>query len=194
MTAPIEDVSSLPGKKVSDQEENPIGEIKEIYAIDGDGYPMWVSVEASFGMGDKKTVFIPIARIKVENDELLVPYSKSHIEQTPEVDADEGITPECDRKLRDHYGIDRADQELRSDNDSYATLVPEDEEGTAQRVEDADKLDTPDANKVDDETRSRLEDVGSAEMRKVTAEDVVDDDDGSPDKKDEKDEKDDEDE
>ena len=30
MTAPIEDVSSLPGKKVSDQEENPIGEIKEI--------------------------------------------------------------------------------------------------------------------------------------------------------------------
>src|SRR5437763_2421496 len=153
MTASIEDVSSLPGKKVTDQDENPIGEIKEIYAIDGDGYPMWVSVEASFGMGDKKTVFIPIARIKVENDELLVPYSKSHIEQTPEVDADEGITPDCDRKLRDHYGIDRADQELRSDNDSYATRVPEDEEGTAQRAEDADKLETPDASKVDEETQ-----------------------------------------
>ena len=37
MSAPIDDVSSLPGKKVSDQEENPIGEIKDIYAIDGDG-------------------------------------------------------------------------------------------------------------------------------------------------------------
>jgi hypothetical protein len=193
MTAPIEDVSSLPGKKVSDQEENPIGEIKEIYAIDGDGYPMWVSVQASFGMGDKKMVFIPIARIKVENDELLVPYSKSHIEQTPEVDADEGITPECDRKLRDHYGIDRADQELRSDNDSYATLVPEDEEGTAQRAEDPDSLETPDANKVDEETQSRLEDVGSAEMRKVTADDVVEgegEDSSEDEKDDEQEEKD----
>ena len=38
MTAAIEDVSSLPGKKVSDQDQNPIGEIKEIYAIDGDGH------------------------------------------------------------------------------------------------------------------------------------------------------------
>lgn len=173
MTAPIDDVSSLPGKKVSDQEEIPIGEIKEIYAIDGDGYPMWVTVEAKTGMGQKKTVFIPIARLKVENDQLLVPYSKSHIEETPEVDADEGITPECERKLRDHYGIDRADQELRSDNDSYATLVPEGEEGTAQRAEDADSLDTPDANKVGEETKARLEDVGSAEIRKVTADDVV---------------------
>jgi hypothetical protein len=172
MTAPIEDVSSLPGKKVLDQEENPIGEIKEIYAIDGDGYPMWVSLEAKTGMGQSKTVFIPIARIKVENDDLLVPYSKSHIEETPEVDAEEGITPECERKLRDHYGIDRADQELRSDNDSYATLIPE-EEGTAQRAEDAGNLETPDANKVDDETRSRLEDVGSSETRKVTADDVT---------------------
>lgn len=40
MTAPIEDVSSLPGGKVSDQEEVPIGEVKEIYAMGGDGYPM----------------------------------------------------------------------------------------------------------------------------------------------------------
>jgi hypothetical protein len=174
MTAPIEDVSSLPGKKVSDQEQTPIGEIKDIYAIGGDGHPMWVTVEARSGMGQKKTVFIPIARLKVENDELLVPYSKSHIEDTPEVDAEEGITPECERNLRDHYGIDRADQELRGDNDSYATLVPEDEEGTAQRAEDPDKLDTPDANKVSDETKSRLEDVGSAETRKVTADDVTD--------------------
>ena len=54
MTAPIEDISNLPGTKVTDQEESPIGEIKEIYAINGDGQPTWVSVEASFGMGDKR--------------------------------------------------------------------------------------------------------------------------------------------
>lgn len=176
MTAPIDDVTSLPGRKVTDQEENTIGEVKDIYAIDGDGHPMWITVEASSGMTDKKTVFIPIARLKDEDGDLRVPYSKDHILDTPEVDGSDGISDECDRKLRDHYGIDRADQELRSDNDSYATLVPEDEEGTAQKAEDPDSLETPDANKVDEETQGRLEDVGSAEMRNVTAEDVVHDD------------------
>jgi hypothetical protein len=177
MTAPIDDVTSLPGRKVTDQEENTIGEIKDIYAIDGDGHPMWVTLEGSTGgMGGKKTVFVPLARLKDEDGDLRMPYSKDHVLNTPEVDGSDGISDECDRLLRDHYGIDRADQELRSDNDSYGTLVPdEDEAGTAQKVEDTDSLETPDANKVDDETRERLEDVGSAEMRNVTAEDVVDD-------------------
>jgi hypothetical protein len=48
MTAPIEDVSSLPGKKISDQAQNPLGTVKEIYATDG--YSMWVSVEMSSGL------------------------------------------------------------------------------------------------------------------------------------------------
>ena len=35
MTAPIEDVSSLPGKKVSDQEGASIGKVTEIYQAEG---------------------------------------------------------------------------------------------------------------------------------------------------------------
>jgi sporulation protein YlmC with PRC-barrel domain len=37
MTAPIEDVSSLPGKEVSDQTATRIGKVTKIYATDG--YP-----------------------------------------------------------------------------------------------------------------------------------------------------------
>jgi hypothetical protein len=170
MTAPIEDVSSLPGKKISDQAENPVGKVKEIYATDG--YPMWVSVEMSSGIAKKRTVFIPLARIKDEDGELRVPYSVQRIGDAPEVDDSDGISAECDRQLRDYYGIDTGDQELRSDNKSYATLVPE-EGGEAQRVEDADELDTPDADTRTDESRERLRDPGSAEMRQVSAEDVT---------------------
>jgi hypothetical protein len=173
MTAPIEDVSSLPGKKVTDQEENTIGEIKEIYAMDGDGQPVWVTVEASFGMGNKRTVFIPLARLKDEDGELRVPYSKGHIEKTPEVDASDGISAECDRRLRDHYGIDTGDQELRQDNNSYATLVPE-EEGTAKLAEDPDQLETPTADKRDEETEKRLHDPGTSDTRDVDAGAIAD--------------------
>ena len=170
MTAPIEDVSSLPGKKIADQAENPVGKVKQIYATDG--YPMWVSVEMSLGLAKKRTVFVPLARIKDEDGELRVPYSAQRIGDAPEVDESDGISAECDRKLRDYYGIDTGDQELRHDNKSYATLVHE-EGGEAQLVENADELDTPDADTRTDESRERLRDPGSAEIRQVSAEDVA---------------------
>jgi len=190
MTAPIEDVSSLPGKKITDQAENPLGKVKEIYATDG--YPMWVAVEMSSGLAKKRTVFIPLARIKDEDGELRVPYSAQRIGDAPEVDDSDGISAECDRQLRDYYGIDTGDQELRADNKSYATLVPE-EGGEAKLVENVDELETPDADTRTDESHERLQDPGSAEIRKVTAEDVAHNTQGSGDEDQKSDEDEDED-
>lgn len=189
MTAPIEDVSALPGKKITDQAENPLGKVKEIYATDG--YPMWVAVEMSSGLAKKRTVFIPLARIKDEDGELRVPYSAQRIGDAPEVDEGDGISAECDRRLRDYYGIDTGDQELRADNKSYATLVPE-EGGEAKLVDNVDELETPDADTRTDESHERLQDPGSAEMRHVTAEDVAHNTQGSDGEQDRGSDKDDE--
>jgi hypothetical protein len=177
MTAPIEDVSSLPGKKVTDQEQNTIGEIKDIYTNE-DGFPTWLTVETSAGLGDKRTVFIPLARLKDEDGDLRVPYSQAKINDAPEVDASDGISEECDMQLRGYYGIGTGDQEMWSDNKSYAAVVTE-QPGKAERAEDADQIETPDPDRRTDETNERLHDPGSSEMRHVTAEDVVDDDEGS---------------
>lgn len=174
MTAPIEDVSTLPGKKLSDQMAKPIGKVTNIYATH-DGYPMWVGVDASPGMGGKRTVLVPLARLKDENGELRVPYSKQRIIDSPEVDADAGISAECDRELRDFYGIDAGDQEMRDDNKSYAARVHENG-GAAERVEDPDQLETPDADTRTEESEERLHNPGSSETRDVTAEDVAHDD------------------
>ena len=183
MTAPIEDVSNLPGKKLSDQMANPIGKVTDIYATD-DGYPMWVGVDASPGIGRGRTVLVPLARIKDEGGELRVPYSKQRIIDSPEVDGDAVISSDCDRRLRDFYGIDTGDQEMRSDNKSYAARVPE-SGGAAERVEDPDQLETPDADTRTAESEQRLNDPGSSETRDVTAEDVAHDeqqvDDADPD-------------
>jgi hypothetical protein len=174
MTAAIDDVSSLPGKKIRDQAYVQVGKIKEIYATD-DGYPMWVAVEMSSSTEDNlsgdRIVFIPLARLKVEQDELHVPYSKQRIAEAPEVDDGDGISAECDRALRDYYGIDAGDQEMRKDNDSYAARVP-DEAGAASRVEDASSIETPDADTRTEETMKRLAEPAHNEARKVTAEDV----------------------
>ncbi|MHB8657121.1 MAG: hypothetical protein ACYC91_04075 [Solirubrobacteraceae bacterium] len=135
---PIDDVKKLPGRSVSDQEFREIGEVKEVYGPDPEQAPMWVSVEASFGM-EKRIVFVPISRLKEEDGELRVPYSKSHIEDSPEIEAGGELSEEDERHLRDHYGIDRGDQEIRSDNeDSYVTRVPE-ADGPAKAIEIGDR-------------------------------------------------------
>lgn len=178
MTEPIEDVSALPGEKVRDQLKVPIGTIREIYATD-DGFPMWIAVETKDGaLADKRTIFIPLARLKDEHGELLVPYSKEHILRSPEIDEGDGLSEEADHQLRGYYGIGTGDQELWSDNKGYAAVAPE-EGGAAKRVEDTDQLETPDPDKRTDETRERLETVGSAQPRKFTADDVTGEDSGS---------------
>ena len=174
MSAPIEDVADLPGKKLLDQAGNAIGKVQQIYAMD-DGFPMWVAVNASPGMFGDRIVFVPLARLKDEGGQLHVPYSRQHIVDAPTVEGNDGISPECDRRLRDFYGIDTGDQEMRTDNNSYATRVP-DEGGAAVRIDDPAELDTPDADTRTDETMQRREDPGSAETRKVTAADVAHDD------------------
>jgi hypothetical protein len=173
MTAPVEDVTELPGKTVSDQYGVPIGEIEEIYAIGGDGHPTWVTVEMKIE-ARKRVVFVPLARLKREDDDdLRVPYSAEHLASGPEVEPDDELAEEDEHALRSYYSIGVGDGELKSDNHSYATLVPE-EHGTSKRVRELEGLETPNADKRTDETRARLEDPGSSEIRKVTADDVID--------------------
>jgi PRC-barrel domain len=167
MTAPIDDVSSLPGRKLHDQEKTPIGKVTEVYAIDGDGHAHWVRVDAKFGMGDTRKVLVPLARLKEEDGELLVPYSKSHIGDTPEVEGDE-ISEEEERQLRDHYGIDRADQEVRTDNESYASRVVE---GPGTPPEEAFEVDKAAAEKEFEKDKDSDEDSSDEDSEKDDSED-----------------------
>jgi hypothetical protein len=122
MTAPIEDVSNLPGREVRDQAETEVGEITDVYATE-DGFPMWVAVQTKAGIGKGPRVFIPLARLKEEDGELRRSYGKSHILKAPEVDVEDSISAECGYALRTYYRIGTADQELWSDNKGYRPLT-----------------------------------------------------------------------
>lgn len=133
MASPIEDVSGLPGEKVSDQEGHRIGKVKEIYGIGGEKDPMWVTIETSTGFGADRIVFVPLARLKHERGEVRVPYSFQHIQASPEIDATDELSDQDDEALRAYYAIGMGDQEVRTDNESYANRVPN-EEGPSTRL------------------------------------------------------------
>ena len=130
----IEDVSSLPGETLCDQDGMKIGKIKQLYSAGEGDSVMWVTVETSIGIGNNREVFVPLARLKQEHDEIRVPYSTQHLQSAPEIEPGDELSERDDRALRDYYSIDLADQELRTDNESYANQVPE-EEGTARRID-----------------------------------------------------------
>jgi hypothetical protein len=175
MASAIEDVSTLPGETVCDQDGAKIGKVKHLYATGDGGTVMWVTVETSLGIGNKREVFVPLARLKQEYDELRVPYSARHIQGAPEIEPQDELSQGDDRALRDYYSIDLADQELRTDNDSYAGQVPA-EHGGARRIE-ADEAREPERDTGEAAERIRAEDDDQLgqKPRKATAGDVFDD-------------------
>jgi hypothetical protein len=138
MASAIEDVGSLPGETVCDQDGLSIGKITRLYSVGDNDSVMWVTIQTSLGVGTKREVFVPLARLKEEDDEIRVPYSTQHLQSSPDVDAGEELSEGEDRKLRDYYSIDLADQELRTDNDeSYANQVPDEDDGPPRQVKGA---------------------------------------------------------
>ena len=125
MSTAIEDARALPGETVHDQDGQKIGPITHLYALGEDDSVMWVTVEASIGIGDKRQLFVPLARLKHERGELSVPYSAQHVQGSPQVEPVDELSEGDDHALRAYYAIGYADQELRTDNDSYASQVPE---------------------------------------------------------------------
>jgi sporulation protein YlmC with PRC-barrel domain len=141
MALEIEDVSSLPGRKVVDQEGEEVGEIKEVYGLGDDGDPMWVVVVIKVGGLLSKEVcrFVPMARLREKDENLSVPYSSDHVEGSPEIDLDDELSEEDDNKLRVYYSVGLADEEFRDEPRSYAAQVPE---GDGQPTKITDDLDS----------------------------------------------------
>lgn len=181
MASAIEDVSSLPGELVRDQEGRKLGPVKEIYAVGEDAIPMWVTVETPTGVGRSRDVFIPIARLKQEGDEIRTPYSFEHIQESPKVQAGEELSEEDDHALRSYYSVGVGDREMVQAAQSYASQVP-DEDEPAHRV-DANQAEGQ-VRKLDDKPpgeRAREADEAEREEegedadkpRKATADDVL---------------------
>jgi sporulation protein YlmC with PRC-barrel domain len=185
MASAIEDVSSLPGETVGDQDGRKIGEVREVFGVGEDETPMWVIIESSTGIRRSRRLFVPLARLKQQGDEIRVPYSYSHIHDAPAIEAKDELSEEDDRALRAYYAIGLGDQELVQAAQSYASQVPE-EDGPARRIDAAaaegpvrELADKPPAERAAEAYEKQKEAEGEEEHRsgrKATADDVFQED------------------
>jgi hypothetical protein len=137
MASAIEDPTSLAGETLHDHDGTKVGDIKHVYSVGDDEQPMWVTVSIETGAARHQLVFVPLARLKHERDQVRVPYSAEHLLESPEVEADGELSDSDDLALRNYYAIGLADQEVRTDNESYAAQVP-DAEGSPRKTSGED--------------------------------------------------------
>ncbi len=133
MSSAIEDPTALCGETLHDYDGGRIGQIVELYGMGEDAEPMWVTVAISTGLGRDRKVFLPLARIKHERGQVRAPYDAQHLLASPEVEPSDELAKADDLALRNYYAIDLADQEVRTDNESYAAQIP-DSDGSPRRM------------------------------------------------------------
>jgi uncharacterized protein (TIGR02271 family) len=106
-TVTMDELMSGRGRPVYSTDGEKIGSIEEIF-VDGDtNDPEWIGLGTGFfGM---KRVLVPVQGAAMREDGVLVPYTKDHVKDTPDIDSDE-ISQETEASLYAHYGLDYSEQ------------------------------------------------------------------------------------
>ncbi|GAA3702135.1 PRC and DUF2382 domain-containing protein [Microlunatus aurantiacus] len=111
------DIETIAERDVYDSDGAKIGAARQVYVDDETGEPEWVTVRTGlFGLNES---FVPLADATVSEDRLVVPFTKSHVKDAPNLSEDGHLTPEQERELYDYYG--RSGDWDRRRDDSFRT-------------------------------------------------------------------------
>ncbi|QSR27048.1 hypothetical protein CFH99_15575 [Nocardioides aromaticivorans] len=81
-----------------------LGKVGQLFLDDSTRQPEFVTVRT--GLFGHRESFVPVRDAVLEDDRLLVPYTKDQIKDAPHVDVDAGhLDPEAELHLWAHYGL-----------------------------------------------------------------------------------------
>ena len=96
-----------------------IGAVGTFYLDDQTNEPAWVTVNTGlFGTHDS---FVPLTEATVDGVDVLVPYSKEEVKNSPHVESDGSITPEEEVTLYRYYGFTYDDDDTAGTPDKTGT-------------------------------------------------------------------------
>jgi uncharacterized protein (TIGR02271 family) len=98
-----EDLRTIHGGTVIDEDGNKIGTVDDIYVDRDTGKPEWVLVNT--GLFGTKSTFVPLAEATRDSDGLRVPYSKDHVSGAPKMDPDGELSEQDEADLYAYYGL-----------------------------------------------------------------------------------------
>ena len=116
----IQDVQTWRDRDLYDNDHDKIGEIKDIYLDRRTGEPEWLAVKTGlFGM---RLSFVPVRNASAMEDHVTVPFDKATVKDAPNVETDGELSPEEERRLYEHYGLDFGDFDYDREGDAPGTV------------------------------------------------------------------------
>lgn len=99
----ITEMQAWEGRNLVDRDGDKIGSIGDVYVDAETGQPEWIAVTT--GLFGSKVSFAPTAGAQAEGDDVRVPFEKSHVKDSPNVDADGQLSQDEESQLYAHYGL-----------------------------------------------------------------------------------------
>ena len=99
----IDEIKAWQGRKLIDRDGDKIGSIGDIYLDEQTGQPEWIAVTT--GLFGSNVSFVPTAEARAEGDDVRVPYEKSQVKDSPNVEADGALSQDEEARLYSHYGL-----------------------------------------------------------------------------------------
>jgi sporulation protein YlmC with PRC-barrel domain len=104
MPSPV-DVRMWTEREVVDSNGKEIGHAEEIYVDDRTGEPAFLLVRG--GLFGNRMHFVPLEGARLEGEKIRVGWDEDTIKNAPHVAADEHLSEDEEKRLFEHYGIDR---------------------------------------------------------------------------------------
>jgi stress response protein YsnF len=96
-------LDEMRGAPIYDNDGDKIGTVEEIFYDDQTNVPEWIGIGTGFFK--MKRVFVPVTGAAPYDDGLMVPYSKDHVKDSPDVDEGD-ILEGTETRLAAYYGVD----------------------------------------------------------------------------------------
>jgi uncharacterized protein (TIGR02271 family) len=104
MPTSLRDPLSLRGRVLRDRDGDKIGKVDEIYFDNETDQPTWALVNT--GLFGTKSTFVPIQNATMQSDDdLRVPFEKSHVKDAPNIEADGELSHAEEERLYHHYSM-----------------------------------------------------------------------------------------
>src|SRR3954467_10050122 len=115
----IDTVLGWRGRTVRDVNGDKVGSFGDVYLDRETDRPAWGGLRT--GLFGRHESFVPLAVVREEGDELVVPYGADEVKAAPRVDPDVALSAEEEQELYAHY---RQDYEEQPSGDATGAVAP----------------------------------------------------------------------
>jgi uncharacterized protein (TIGR02271 family) len=130
----LEDVQHWRGRPAVDANGDKIGTIEDVYLDRQSGDPEWVAVKT--GLLGSRVSFAPVRDASASGDDVRIAHPKDKVKDAPNIDPDGELSPEEERRLYEHYGVEYGAWSETSEDRTEAPLGREERDA---RFADADR-------------------------------------------------------